>query len=572
MSLQLASFRQQCASRLLFLWVIFLLANSSVLLANQKPSLIAFPAVVSAIENDLTIDIESLHHSWRIQLTEKSLLGSVSSVQAALYDIPEFFNGSVVGDSDSWVRLARASSDSVLTGHIYSNGVLFELQHREELGGQAIARMADANNPFAKSTTDEIKRLSFGNRAMPGSSLPLSKAIKVGIVIDSRYNDQHNGRGLAHALGIMNGVDGLYQDQLGLAVVVESFRVYETPDADPLYELTNSADELLERYRDERLNDSELSSDLALVHLFSGFRDEQKVIGLGWINTACSLNGYDLSLSTPFPFDILLAAHEIAHNLGAIHDDDAQCMSDQGVSGAEIMWSELSGSTRPNFSSCSLVKLNQTINTGACIRNNIDMSIGLDASTASSNSELQTIHVSVLNKDATRAASQVKSLTTFPIGTTLVNIPAGCSILGATMSCQHGTIDAKQTSVLSADASFSSTSNPVITTELNLDQFMDTRHQDNRAAIQISHDGALIGDAISDPEASPASGDPATTNVSQLFGESGNDQNTSANDSGGSSGIKAGSSSAFMAMIIGLYLLARRYLQASYQIRRASKV
>ncbi|MFK7852842.1 MAG: M12 family metallo-peptidase [Granulosicoccus sp.] len=547
------------------------MAKPSVLFANQEPSLIAYPAVVSSIENDLTIDIESLHHSWRIQLKEKSLLGSVSSVQVALYDLPEFFNGSVVGESDSWVRLARSSSDSVLTGHIYSDGVLFELQHREDLGGQAIARMADANNPYAKSTTEEIKRLAIGNRAIAGSSLPLSKAIKVGIVVDSRYNEQHNGRGLAHALGVMNGVDGLYQDQLGLAVVVESFRVYETSDSDPLYELTDSADELLERYRNERLNDSELSSELALVHLFSGFRDDQKVIGLGWINTACSLNGYDLSLSTPFPFDILLAAHEIAHNLGAIHDDDAQCMSDEGISGAEIMWSELSGSTRPNFSSCSLVRLNQTINTGACIRNNIDMGIGLDASTASSNPELQTIQVSVLNKDATRAASQVKSLTTFPIGTTLLNVPAGCSTLGATLSCQHGTIDAKQTSVLSADALFSSISNPVITTELNLDLFMDTRHQDNRAAIQISQDSALISDAIANPEASPASGDPATTNVNQLFGESDNDQNASTSVTGGSSGIKAGSTSALMALILGLCLLLRRYWQASCQIRRSEQ-
>lgn len=512
--------------------------------------MVAYPAIVSLIDSDLKVDIDSLQDSWSIQLQKKSLLGSVSSVQTALYDMPEFFSGFVIGNPGSWVRLARDSADSTLTGHIYSNDTLFELQYREDIGGYAIARLADSASQLQQSIEAPSNKLSFNGRSSNNGPLPLAKAIRVGIVVDSRYNEQYNGRGLAHALGVMNGVDGLYQNQLGLAVVVESFRVYEDPDTDPLRKLNGSTDELLERYRDERLLDSELSKDLALVHLFSGFRDPLKVIGLGWISTACSFNGYDLSLSTPFPFDILLAAHEIAHNLGALHDDDAQCISDDGITGAEVMWSELSGSTRPTFSSCSVNAIRKTIDTGECVADDIDVSVALEAM-PTAGSDQQAIQITVFNQDLARRANQVNSLTTFPLGTTLSNPSAGCLIQGATLSCQHDPIGAQQLSKLTANAMFNGIINPVITTDLNIELFMDTRHQDNRAALQIDSSSVMTNG--SSPASSPASGDsrPGT------LGEQADDESLAESDSGGSAGgINAGSASTFFLLILSFFATA----------------
>ena len=332
------------------------------------------------------------------------------------------------------------------------------------------------------------------------------------------------------------------------------FRVYDSADTDPLRELTSSADELLTRYREERMLDSELSPDLALVHLFSGFRDPNEVIGLGWINTACNVNGYDVSMSTPFPFDILLAAHEIAHNLGAVHDDDVQCLSDESITGAEVMWSELSGNTRPTFSSCSLIKLRQTINSGHCVADNIDMGVTLNTEPGTHPTQ-HTIRISVLNHDAVRRASQTNSLTTFPLGTELSNASAGCSVRGATLTCQHGAINASDSSVLSVSARFIDIANPIITTELKLDAFMDTRRQDNRAAIQVSLHDALAGsDASNDPSASPASGDPLITDADTLADTPANDQ-FQPGSGGGSAGVKAGSAGVFMSLLLALFLL-----------------
>lgn len=135
-------------------------------------------------------------------------------------------------------------------------------------------------------------------------------------------------------------------------------------------------DQILSAYRDIRLGDVALPADLALVHLFSGYDDPDKVIGLGWIDTACRLDGYDLSVSTPFPYDMLLSAHEIAHNLGADHDDSAACISDNVITGSEIMRSELSGSTQPVFSSCSISKMKPAL-TAECVLDNTNVGVDL---------------------------------------------------------------------------------------------------------------------------------------------------------------------------------------------------
>jgi len=540
---------------LVLLLAFLLWASHSAVHASEDPALIAYPALVSPVDSDLTLDIISLRNSWSIQLREKSLLGSVSSVQTALFEIPEFFNGVVIGETKSWVRLARDSANSVLTGHIFSNGILYELQHRTDMGGHAIARLANSPSQLSTITDAAADNTTISSRTIANDDLNLSKAIRIGIVVDSRYNEQHNGRGLAHALGVINGVDGLYQNQLGLAVVVESFRVYENPATDPLRELTGTADELLERYRNERLRDSELSKELALVHLFSGLRDPQKVIGLGWISTACSVNGYDLSLSTPFPFDILLAAHEIAHNLGAIHDDDAQCMSDESITGAEVMWSELSGSTRPMFSSCSMKQLRQTVNTAECVADNIDVSIALNA-TPLANSDQQLIQVTVFNQDLSRRANQINSLTTFPLGSALSNPSAGCTVQGVTLACQHGSIKAREQNSLSITAHFSDLVNPVVTTELKVALFMDTRHQDNRAAIQIDPNSAVAnGSNPANPAASPASGDSALASSDQFIIQAADDQSVVSPDSGGSAGVRAGRANILLLLILSLFAL-----------------
>ena len=451
------------------------------------------PARVIVSQDGSTVQITTIDHQWSATLEEKSLLGNAADVQQALHELPAFFEGAVSGKPASWIRLMRSSaksfstklsdSQTVLTGSLYVDDTLYELDYREDMGGYALATLGKVNLATGPLSLNNSAR-SITESTLRRADTVAPKAIRIGIVVDSQYNEYYNRRGLAHALGVINGVDGLYQSQLGLALVVETYRVYDEPADDPLRDYQGTVEQILDHYRDIRLSDPEMPEDLALVHLFSGHIDPQKVIGLGWIDTVCRVDGYDLSMSTPFSYDVLLSAHEIAHNLGAVHDDDANCKTDPSVTGSEIMWSELSGDTQPQFSSCSLNRMRTSLNE-SCMADNIDVGLQLTATPTPTGQEHE-ILISVANFDESRSARQIRTSTRFPAGTQLTMPTAGCRIDGTTLNCLLGNVAASTIAAASVDAVFANAASPVITSELVLDEFMDTQPLDNRASVQVS--------------------------------------------------------------------------------------
>ncbi|NND89361.1 MAG: hypothetical protein HKN42_00755 [Granulosicoccus sp.] len=531
--------------------------------------LIATPAVVELDDTRQQLLVTTIDWQWQLALREKRLLGHSAALQQALFDIPRFFDGQVQNEDDSWVRLSHEQLDGDrFSGHIFTGGELYELQYRDDMGGHALARLSgtkaagfpfeagmdasklahpDDSSPDTPEPTFALSlesALSGKLSTVPtaGSALLTPRAIRIGIVVDSRYNDKHNGRGLAHALGIINGVDGLYQSQLGLAILVDSFRIYDDPGQDPLRDFQGDVDQMLGAYRDIRLNDDELPADLALVHLFSGHGDPQKIIGLGWIGTACRLDGYDLSLSTPFPYDMLLSAHEIGHNLGAPHDDDPDCNADDAATGNEVMWSELSGATRPEFSVCSLDNMRSML-AADCVIDDIDVGVTLSAESAGS-ARQQSVTVTVVNQDSTRTARGVTSTTVFPAGTSLSSASAGCRIHNdSQLLCQHDPVASDGKAALSVVAEFTQDTLPVITSELSYSAFTDTDKLDNRAALQITLDDSIPWSALSSSEV-PGDPDPTAqsgTATGELPAQASEDAGLPLR-TGGSAGTGAGSS------------------------------
>ena len=218
-----------------------------------------------------------------------------------------FYRGHILGKENSWIRInsdidlssssKTTAVDMNVSGHIFVDDELFKLQRDEKTGHTLIA------TPNTSASTNALKaRYKSQQRNSPAFSdqqskiLPL-KAIKIGIMADSRYNDYYNGRGLAEALSVMNGVDGLFQDQLGLAIIVERFKSVEDPETDPLRNHSGNMEQMLNEFRQIRRDDPEFPADLALVHLFTGHSDPSELIGVSWIDTLCQLDGYDISIS-----------------------------------------------------------------------------------------------------------------------------------------------------------------------------------------------------------------------------------------------------------------------------------
>ncbi len=535
--------------------VALLFAHTASIAAGE-PLLRTQPVqlVFSADANQLSIQLPE--NQWTIELKQKPLLGSLSKIQQAFYDVPVFYEGIVTGHADSWARMmlsknASSTSEQVMTGHVYIDDTLYQLRHLDDNRGYAIATLGSVElDPLRQPTVGSFK--SFTGRTTLGENTSASRAIKIGIVVDSKYNESHNGRGLAHALGVINGVDGIYQSQLGLALVVETFRVYDDPATDPLFNNPGGVEQVLDTYREIRFNDAEMPADLALVHLFTGLEDPQKVIGLGWIDTACRVDGYDLSMSTPFTYDILLSAHEIAHNLGAVHDDDPNCQTDSSVTGTEIMWLELSGNTRPQFSACSIDRMRSALD-ASCVVDNIDLELQLTSVPIGGDENQRQMVVSVSNKDNSRIARQVQSSTRFPAAARLGNAPSGCVITANIMNCLHGNIAPSSHSTLSVNAAFN---NAVVTSELWFDEFLDTQHLDNRASLQVTGSQIISSGPAGTPESI------AAADASQSINDD--------SDSGGSAGLgNIGLLDLSLLAIIALSMRAFRPTQTQVYPRRS---
>ncbi|CAG0878795.1 unnamed protein product [Cyprideis torosa] len=328
------------------------------------------------------------------------------------------FKGSVIGDSQSWARLSYI--DNHLTGYVKAFGELLEI---DTLGGTAdakqIARKVDLSE--LKNRTSGLDRVL---RAPPrpsdkpqALSVPpvthreykykgVTRIMRLSIVVDSRFNRHYKGEGLEKAVSTINAVDGLFQDQFGLAVQLDSALLL-TEANDPFLNYNGNIEQVLRAFRNYSLQHESLSDNQTAVHLFSGANDIDNIIGLSWIDTACRQDGYNASVSTLFSEQTLLAAHELAHNLGAVHDDDQSCTIEYN----KIMWPNISAATNNRFSNCSKAAVIPKLN-ASCNLDNIDIGISLDLKQSIAfGTQAEILAVTAHNSHAYRDAPDIRSAT-----------------------------------------------------------------------------------------------------------------------------------------------------------------
>ncbi len=242
----------------------------------------------------------------------------------------------------------------------------------------------------------------------------VSTVARIGVVVDSLYEEAIGGRGLSKAIATINSVDGLYREKFGLALKVDV--VVLITDTETLVLNGASLEDNLGLFRDYRIQSDLLPADLGLVHLFTGIETSDDSIGLAYSGAACRTDGYDVSMSRPFRYPVILAAHEIGHNLGAMHDDettDCQSLTDN------LMFSEINSTTTQEFSSCSTTAINNRLQQSACYEAAID--IGLAITQLESNQILAT----VTNHDTERAFPAAKLQIDLK-NATIAEAPASC--------------------------------------------------------------------------------------------------------------------------------------------------
>ncbi|OED39220.1 hypothetical protein AB833_16970 [Chromatiales bacterium (ex Bugula neritina AB1)] len=248
----------------------------------------------------------------------------------------------------------------------------------------------------------------------------ITRVARIAIVIDNLYDEAHAGRGLNKAISTINSVDGLYRENFGLALKVE--HVVMITDNTTLGLANFSLEENLAHFRDYRIGAVQLEADLGMVHLFTGVITDDDSVGLAYIDAACRIDGYDVSISLPFQFPVLLTAHEMGHTLGALHDDETELCKDNTD---QLMYSHISATTTDNFSSCSAEKISRKLELSRCHLDAIDAALTL------TQNDDQTISAVVTNTDQFRAlpAALVKLELK---NTSIAAAPAICEIESST--------------------------------------------------------------------------------------------------------------------------------------------
>ncbi len=423
---------------------------------------------------------------FTLNLTPSSLLNVPANSTASL---PALLQGVVEGFEQSWARISII--DGKPTGYIWVNDHLYQLALSAHLNQKPI----DSEWVIFEADSELSTRII--TRAEP--SRAVTRAIRIGIAIDTQFDLWHQGRGLAKALEIINGVDGIYQQQLGLAIRIDTVLELNTLDSDPLLEIDGKLEDILLGFRDFRSTQPTLTKPLSLIHLFSGHRDTDSVVGLGWIDTVCRTDGYDLSVSTPFAFDVLLAAHEISHNLGALHDDDERCSGSVLDAGNTLMLEKLDSDTTTTLSKCSLNNMRPAIDRN-CNLDNIDLALQLSSRPASTNKFQRQVTLTVDNTDAQRGVRQVQTRTSFPVGSSLGRVPENCSLDQGTLLCKHFDIAALSSSSLSFVVSLQDLPTLRIVSAIELDAISDINKLNNRRSIDALTES---GEAVAQSDGAP---------------------------------------------------------------------
>ncbi|MYC82100.1 MAG: hypothetical protein F4X19_08420, partial [Acidobacteria bacterium] len=173
--------------------------------------------------------------------------------------------------------------------------------------------------------------------------------VEVATEADYEYVQALGGSDKANSeiTSILNMVDGVYQSELLLELSVTFQNTWAT-DKDP-YSGTAHAG-LANQFRSYWNKNFAASKNYDLAHLWTGKDLDGNVFGTAWTEVACSNRVYSYGLSerkTFVPLKHVLAAHEIGHNIGANHTDEASPPAEGCTS--TMMTSRLNSSSKLTF-------------------------------------------------------------------------------------------------------------------------------------------------------------------------------------------------------------------------------
>ena len=396
----------------------------------------------------------------------------------------QVLQGQLQGDANSWVRLTRVHSR--WHGMISSAGELYIVAPAEEVQefaapgltmakqGTVVFRLSDTYSSLGQSfcgsemsadtevpteldaydkLVADLKTLQLASQA-PGAT----KRLEVSALGDASFLQRFSSLSDAEdaVLARLNNVDGIFTSQLGISVQVPSINVY-TQDPASLSTST-SATTLLDSLGRLRANSPDLKAR-GVTHLFTGRDLDGTTVGIAYTKSLCD-SRYSTSLTESRGrgtwTESLIAAHEIGHNFGAVHDGTGVCASTPQTF---LMAPQVNGSS--TFSQCSLNSMQQLAQTAPCLIAipEADMAVSTDLGSIQgyANSPL-TWSIAVSNV-GNAASTNVHIDVALPAAAQFVSADSGggtCTMSNGTLDCDLATVAAKSTRMVSITVNSSS--------------------------------------------------------------------------------------------------------------------
>jgi len=389
-----------------------------------------------------------------------SLLQTKSGAnQLALY------RGRVNGAAGSWARVSIV--DDKIKGMLWDGAELYVIETVAELHGSlptdtpadpdatAIFRLndvvmapgaascgSDTTTMVASKGSDTYNSMLAELKGSPTimQAVGATKRLDISALGDGLFMTRFNNEALAREeiLQRLNYVDGIFSSQLGIEIGVASIDIGDSLSA------TTSASSLLSELGDLRKRSPHLNAR-GLTHLFTGRDLDGKTAGIAFVGSVCDRQyGAGLTESSNTRWvESLIAAHEIAHSLGAPHDGDAGQACSSTPSSQFLMAPAINGNDK--FSACSLSVMQARAARASCITALANADIEVDPNLGSLQRSLDTPFswkVTVRNAGG-MATANARAEIVLPSDLTIVeaSVSGGTCVSGAgVITCELGQI------------------------------------------------------------------------------------------------------------------------------------
>lgn len=333
-------------------------------------------------ETSQSVTVPIGERSIELKLTPRDLRSpnyrAEDTTMAGVRELPRgtvtTYKGIIEGEYGSRARVTI--DESKIEGFFITNGEMFLIEPASDYSKSAAAgdfvvyRVNDVRQTDVFTCRSELLEKIVKGKEMvrngAASSL-VANAIEVATEADFDFVTSTAGASGANAkiLSILNMVEGVYENELNLAISVVFQHTFSTGDP---YNGTN-ADTLLVSFRDHWNANYPLTQyPRDTAHLFT-YKPNVRSQGYAYLGVVCNNPAFAYGLSgrvdTTWGWEeanFLITSHEIAHNLGANHSDAASsCVN-------TLMQSQLNGSTQLSFCSFSRGEIGNFVGTnGSCL-------------------------------------------------------------------------------------------------------------------------------------------------------------------------------------------------------------